>query len=242
MAVDSFCEEEPLIEQFLKGNCSEPANCRCAKSLVSSHTDANQHFSPEIPPILVEDAPPLPTVLYQPLSGSLGQDVYSISVLSKDVDDAHCASPPAFLSVLEVPNQSKGPICVDAHLNCQNCFDFGMESQEGYSPCIIDMPSGNENSISPQSNEEGVESFKTKNLLAKLFWRQASFKFSGKDKSVAEKVHDMPNNKCRRLKRSASFDSRKVAFLFSILSSLGSLVLIYLTLRIWHKGENFVLT
>lgn len=40
-----------------------------------------------------------------------------------------------------------------------------MESEEGYSPCIIDMPSGNENTISPQSYEKGIESFKTENLL-----------------------------------------------------------------------------
>lgn len=211
------------------------------KSLESSPTETNQHFSsvPEIPPILFEETS-LPAGLYQPLSDSPGQNVYSISVLSKDVVDAR-ASPPAFLSILEVPNQSKGPMCVDAHLNCQNCFNFQMENEEVYSPCIIDLPSEKENSISPESYEEGVEIFKTENLLARLFWRQASFKFGGRDKSVTEKVHDIPNNKCRRLKRSTSFDSRKVALLFSILSSLGSLVLIYLTLRIRLKGENFVL-
>ncbi|XP_028803044.1 uncharacterized protein LOC114758183 isoform X1 [Neltuma alba] len=254
MAVHSSCEGGPLIAEFLKGNGSEPADCRCAKSLKSSPTDASQCFSSEIPPILVEDAS-LPSGLYQPLSSSPGQDVYSVSLLSKDVDDAHCASPPTFLSILEVPNQSKDPICLDAQLDCQNCFDFRVESEEGYSPCIIDMPSGNENSVSSQSYEEGVESLKSENLLSRLFWRQANFKSSGRagffsrldafltvtckltDKSVTEKVHDMPNNKCRRLKRSASFDSRKVAFLFSILSSLGSLVLIYLTLRIRQKAK-----
>ncbi|XP_028755157.1 uncharacterized protein LOC114714580 [Neltuma alba] len=141
---------------------------------------------PQIPPILVEDAS-LPSGLCQPLSSSPGQDVYSVSVLSKDVDDAHCASPPTFLSILEVPNQSKDPICLDAQLDCQNCFDFRVESEEGYSPCIIDMPGGNENSVSSQSYEEGVESFKSENLLSRLFWRQASFKSSGRDNQSLRK-------------------------------------------------------
>lgn len=95
-----------------------------------------------------------------------GQDVYSISVSSKDDDDAHFASPPAFLSILEVPNQSQGPVCLDAHLNCQDCIGFQMKRDEVYSPCIIDVPSGNENSFSPESYEDGVESLKTDNLLA----------------------------------------------------------------------------
>ncbi|RID77149.1 hypothetical protein BRARA_A00079 [Brassica rapa] len=42
----------------------------------------------------------------------------------------------------------------------------------------------------------------------------------------------------RRYKRAASFDSRKIVILFSILSSVGTLILIYLTLRVRQNGDN----
>lgn len=44
-----------------------------------------------------------------------------------------------------------------------------MKSEGVYSPCIIDVPSDNENSVPSESYEDGVESFKTDNLLAVSF-------------------------------------------------------------------------
>ena len=84
-------------------------------------------------------------------------------MLPEEGENANFASPLAFLSILEVPDQAKSPLCLDAHLNCQNCFDFQMKSEEEYSECVIDMPSVNGNSVSPESHEDGVESFKTGN-------------------------------------------------------------------------------
>lgn len=91
------------------------------------------------------------------------QDVYSISVLPEENENANCASPLAFLSILEVPNQVKNTMCLDAHINCQNCIDFQMKNEDVYSQCIVDIPSVNGNSVSPESYEEAVESFKTGN-------------------------------------------------------------------------------
>ncbi|KAH7565725.1 hypothetical protein JRO89_XS08G0006200 [Xanthoceras sorbifolium] len=59
------------------------------------------------------------------------------------------------------------------------------------------------------------------------------------DKSLTERIHDAPINRWRRYRRAASFDSRKVVILFSVLSSLGTLVLIYLTLRVRQNGDSF---
>ncbi|KAI4346213.1 hypothetical protein L6164_013282 [Bauhinia variegata] len=99
---------------------------------------------------------------------------------------------------------------LDAHLNCENYIDFQIKSEEIYSPCIIDMPSEKDNSISPESYQEEIEGFKAGNLLTRVLWRRASLKVGGRlmqilmslssstDKSVSEKVlHDMPSNKWR---------------------------------------------
>ncbi|KAL2991164.1 hypothetical protein AAZX31_11G244900 [Glycine max] len=143
-------------------------------------------------------------------------------------------------------------MCLDAHINCQNCIDFQMKNEDVYSQCIVDIPSVNGNSVSPESYEEAVESFKTGNSPTSVLWRESSFK-GGKlmqslvnvgnprDKAVSEKLHDLPSNRWRRYKRAASFDSRKVALLFSILSSFGTLVLIYLTLRVRQRADGFAL-
>ncbi|KAI4317268.1 hypothetical protein L6164_025153 [Bauhinia variegata] len=253
MAVDSSNEGQPHIREYRDGNDDLPLSCSCIKLLKPSSEQVTQKLPLETQPIIFEDNS-LPAGLYQSLHNSHGQDVYSISVLPEDGGSTNCASSLAFLSILEVPNQSKSQMYLDAHLNCENYIDFQMKSEEIYSPCIIDIPSEKDNSISPEFFQEEIEGFKAGNLLTRVLWRQASLKVGGRlmqilmslsssrDKSVSEKVlHDMPSNKWRRYKRAASFDSRKVALLFSILSSLGTLVLIYLTLRIRQRGDGFVL-
>ncbi|WZZ75831.1 hypothetical protein YC2023_087201 [Brassica napus] len=58
-------------------------------------------------------------------------------------------------------------------------------------------------------------------------------------KAISERCHDAPTNRWRRYKRAASFDSRKIVIIFSILSSVGTLILIYLTLRVrLINGDN----
>ncbi|KAF7834296.1 putative plant/T5J17-70 protein [Senna tora] len=228
MADDSCFQGESQIREFLDGNGSLPLTCSCLKLLKPSSDDVNQQFPLEIPSILFEETS-LPAELYQPLHSSLGQDLYSISVLPEEGEKADCASSLAFLSILEVPDQSKSLTSLDSHINCQSCIDFQMKSEELCSSCAIDIPSETGNAISPESYEDGGESFKTKNFLTKVLRRQASLKLGGglmqilmnlttsKDKLITEKVQDIPSVKWRRCKRAASFDSRKVAILFSIL-------------------------
>jgi len=78
-------------------------------------------------------------------------------------ENARSASPLAFLSVVEVPNQAKSGVCLDAHINCQNSIDFQMNRKDIYAQCIVDIPNVNGNSVSPESYDEGVDSFKTGN-------------------------------------------------------------------------------
>ncbi|XP_016494887.1 uncharacterized protein LOC107814071 isoform X4 [Nicotiana tabacum] len=57
-------------------------------------------------------------------------------------------------------------------------------------------------------------------------------KFTIKDKWVADKIFDTSSNRVRKYKRTASFNSRRVVLLFSVLSSVGTVILIFLTLRV----------
>ncbi|XP_028776587.1 uncharacterized protein LOC114733304 isoform X2 [Neltuma alba] len=219
MAVAASCEGEPKIREFLDRNGSLPVSCSCLKLLKPSSDEVKQRVPLEVPSILFEEASP-PAELYQPLHSSLDQELYSISVLPDEDDKADCASPLAFFSILEVPDQSESPMSLDAQINCHSCIDFQMKSEELCSSCTVDIPTVNGNSISPESYEEGVESFRTKNFLTRVLWRQASLKVGGKlmqiltnlatsrATSVTEKAHDLPSIRWRRYKRSASFDSR----------------------------------
>ncbi|KAE7998078.1 hypothetical protein FH972_002656 [Carpinus fangiana] len=261
MAANQFEEGKQNIQGILDGSGSVPVSCPCFKLLKPSFDEVNQNCSIDILPILLEEAS-FPERLNCPSHSSHGQDVYSISVLSGEGNSPQCASELAFLSFLEVANPSKNQMCLDAQLNCQNCIDLKMKSVDAIPPCIVDISIEKEYSKKPESTDEAVESLKGEGVLThlqKVLWRQASLKIGGKlmqlltnygtsrDKSVTERAHDTPNNRWRRYKRSASFDSRKISFdsrkivlLFSILSSLGTLVLIYLTLRVRQSSDGYV--
>ncbi|XP_021912769.1 uncharacterized protein LOC110826435 isoform X2 [Carica papaya] len=216
-----------------------PLNCSCFQLMETSYDQGDQHCSLDVFPILIEEAS-FPAREKCPLNSSNSQDVYSISVLrDEDNTSQQCASQLAFLSLLEVPFPSKSNICLDAQLNCHNCFDLQMEGADAFPPCIVNINMEKENSEAIKSTDEAVGSIKTEGVVThmqKVLQRQASLNV---DKSFTERVHDAPTNRWRRYKRAASFDSRKIVLLFSILSSLGTLILIYLTLRVRQNGDGF---
>ncbi|KAJ7956816.1 Adenine deaminase [Quillaja saponaria] len=218
MAVDSSGEGEPQIGKFLDKCCSLPVSCSSLKLLKSSVENVNQQFSLETLPILIEDTS-FPAGLDCSFHCSPSPDICSISVLPEESSNPECAPPLAFVSIVEVPNPSKNQMCVDSELNCQNCIDFQMTGEENFQRML-------------QGQVDLLVSGKPMQLLMNFI--------TSRDKSVIERIHDIPNNRWRRYKRTASFDSRKIALLFSILSSLGTLVLIYLTLRVRQKGDGFV--
>ncbi|KAK9272539.1 hypothetical protein L1049_002912 [Liquidambar formosana] len=196
-----------------------------------------------------------------------GEGVYTISVLPDDgTTNAQIESQIAILSFVEVPNPFKSQMCLDDQLNCPDCIDLQTENADAYSSCTVDIDIEKGNIGTPRTNEETIGSLKTEGVLTNLqrVWqRQISlqvsgkfmqliidhglplFKFTSRDKSATERVHDTPNNRVRKYKRAASFDSRKIdsrkiVLLFSVLSSMGTLILIYLTLRVRQIGDGSV--
>ncbi|XP_038697428.1 uncharacterized protein LOC119995112 isoform X2 [Tripterygium wilfordii] len=217
--------------------------------------DVHQHCSLDVLPILFEEAA-LPAAEKWPFHNTHGQDVYSISVLSKEGNTSpNCTSHLAFLSFLGVPIPSKNEMCLDIQSNCRDYIDVQIESADAYTRCILDSDIEKEMVKIPKTNNETAQSTKS-GALTKVLLRQASLKSGGKlmqplmtygsmllkflfkDKASIERGLDTPNNRWRRYKRASPFDSRRIVIFFSILSSFGTLVLIYLTLRVREAAAD----
>ncbi|ONI02269.1 hypothetical protein PRUPE_6G187400 [Prunus persica] len=223
MAVNA--SDEGSVDQ----SCSIPVSCSNFKLLKQTINEVDQHCSLDILPLLLEKAP-LPAKLKCPFHSSHAPDVYSISMLPEEGNSLRCASVLGYLNFLKVYNSSKSQMCMDAQSSCQNGIDSQANMADSHPPCIIEIDLEKGCIQAPESEEEAIESLKREGLLTRVFRRQASLKVGGKlmhllfnhgtsrDNPVPEKVHETPNNRWRRCKRTASFDSRKVVFLFSIFS------------------------
>ncbi|KAM0038936.1 hypothetical protein Hdeb2414_s0012g00376311 [Helianthus debilis subsp. tardiflorus] len=170
-----------------------------------------------------------------------GCDTYSIVVLSDECELPMDLSTP---SAEEACIPLKSQLSLDARLSNQSYIDMMVENADAYSTCTIDDDAEKGGKLETQCNEQ---------VLTKSLQKQISFdmggrymqllmnhslmlsKYSTRDRIATEKILDAP--KSRKYKRAASFSSRKVVFLFSVLSSLGTVILIYLTLRIRQMGD-----
>ncbi|CAM9004069.1 unnamed protein product [Rhodiola kirilowii] len=185
-------------------------------------------------------------------------DVYSIELPNGDnlEPDSAC------LGLIQFPNLFKSQLVYSAaaHLNSQDCIALLVGDPANYSPDPVDVENGR--SLDNSSADEIPGNAKSESLVThvhKALQRQVSGHLGRKfalhlveyllvllrispkaDKQAAEKGHDASNNRWRRYKRSASFDSRRVVLFFSILSIIGTLILIYLTLRVRQIGEALV--
>nr|AGN12788.1 hypothetical protein [Leavenworthia alabamica] len=190
----------------------------------------NEHSALDVFPLLLKEDPVIHT--------SLVQDVCTISVLpDKATTIPQCTSQftlLSFVKALLLP--CKNQMLIDAHLNCQktqNRINVLLGGTDSYQSCVVDI--NVEKGNLGESHDEVVASVKSDSLMQKVLQRQASLTT---DKAVLDRCHDAPVNRWRRYKRAASFDSRKIVILFSILSSVGTLILIYLTLRVKQNGNN----
>ncbi|XP_062099531.1 uncharacterized protein LOC133805371 isoform X2 [Humulus lupulus] len=247
MAAKPSEEANPFVEGTVDGSCNLPVSYSGFQILKSS-------FDLGVLPLLVEEAS-CAGRLKHPSDGSHVQDVFSISVLPQESNDLHCASHLAFLRFLEVTNPANDQVYKEEKLNSQNSTDLKMNSTQTYSSCVVDIDVEKMSLKVPESDEKAVESLKSVSVflyLQRVWWRQASVTIGAKliqllmnygnsrDKTGVERVHETPNNQWRRYKRAASFDSRKVVLLFSILSIFGTLILIFLTLKVRQSADSIV--
>ncbi|XP_043722338.1 uncharacterized protein LOC122669607 isoform X2 [Telopea speciosissima] len=188
------------------------------------------------------------------------QGDYNISVVSKRGDtNQQCPSKFSFLSFLEVPYTSESESSLDNDWNSMNCVGFEMESAARCSSCSVNIDITEEILGIPKTKEQSDHcSVKPESSQTRASQRKIGIQIGGKimqlllnqslillqsslrDKSVTEGAHDTPSSRWRRYKRAASLDSRKVVIFFSVLSSMGTLLLIYLTLRVKQIADGVV--
>ncbi|XP_059308099.1 uncharacterized protein LOC132059498 isoform X1 [Lycium ferocissimum] len=152
-------------------------------------------------------------------------------------------------------NLVKTPISMDAQSNGGNHANLKNDSADGYGSYCLAIDIEKPKFEGPKSTEEMSGNVKTDDCISRMFQREISSlmggkfmqllmnnsfelpKFAWKDKCLTEKVYDTPSNRLRKYKRSASFNSRRVVLLFSFLSSVGTIILIFLTLRVRMSGD-----
>nr|XP_043617180.1 uncharacterized protein LOC122589014 isoform X2 [Erigeron canadensis] len=176
-----------------------------------------------------------------------GCDAYSVVVLSDECSTGfQCELP-------EVRIPLKSQLSLDARLSNQSYINMMVENALAYSTCTVDVDL-EKGEPETETNEQTLGNLKNEEVLTKSLQKQISFdmgrkymqllmnhslmlsKFSTRDKIATEKVLDAPRS--RKFKRApVSFNSRKVVLLFSVLSSLGTMILIYLTLRVRQIGD-----
>ncbi|XP_071709990.1 uncharacterized protein [Rutidosis leptorrhynchoides] len=112
---------------------------------------------------------------------------------------------------------------------CSKCIEKELDIEKGK----FEIPRINKETVGNLKNgEEQTINYETEGKCMQLLMNQSFIlpKFSTRDKTAVEKGLEVP--KMRKFKRTGSFNSRKVALLFSVLSCFGTIILIYLTLRV----------
>ncbi|KAJ0789179.1 hypothetical protein HanPI659440_Chr05g0200531 [Helianthus annuus] len=172
----------------------------------------------------------------------------AVDLVDEDDNDVpHCELPVALSNSVEVYVALESQLPVDEQMNSQTCINKMVESAAGYSKCSekdVDIEKGK--SGTPGINEETVGSLKNeggqmKQISCEMGGKYMQFLMNHslilpKFSTRGEKVAEAP--RMRKYKRTASFNSRKVALMFSVLSSLGTIILIYLTLRVKQMGDS----
>ncbi|KAL4582898.1 hypothetical protein LXL04_007459 [Taraxacum kok-saghyz] len=178
-------------------------------------------------------------------------DAYSVVVLS-DEGNKGVESEVAIDLLSHTPAPVlKSQLSLDARLANQSYINMMVEN----AVCTVDVDIEKGKSDT-KTKEETLATLKNEEVLTKSLQKQISFDMGGKymqllmnhslmlskfstnrDKVASEKLLDAPRSRKHNYKRAASFNSRKVVLLFSVLSSLGTMILIYLTLRVRQIGE-----
>ncbi|XP_012853527.1 PREDICTED: uncharacterized protein LOC105973069 [Erythranthe guttata] len=162
---------------------------------------------------------------------------------------------PSNITYLAVPNLVKTEMCLNAEPNLQNHTTLEVDKVSNCVPCFLDVDIEKGKAEIAMPNEESTANSKSDDSLARVLQREICLQIGGKFMQLLmnhgtelpkfasrERLHDTPTNRSRKYKRSASFNSsfnsRRVVLLFSVLSSMGTIILSYRTLRVRQIGDG----
>ncbi|XP_073279677.1 uncharacterized protein [Primulina huaijiensis] len=181
-----------------------------------------------------------------------GRNILNVVVLPDErISNLHQYQPTPNIPDLETLNMIKGETCLNSEPNLLSHSRIKKDKVNNYSPGSLDADIEKGTTEIPNSNEESVGNMKSDDPLARILPTEICLQIGGKFMQFLvnhgpelpkftsrERVHDTPSNRARKYKRSASFNSRRVLLLFSVLSSIGTIILIYLTLRVRQVGDR----
>ncbi|KAL1569641.1 hypothetical protein AAHA92_01099 [Salvia divinorum] len=164
------------------------------------------------------------------------------------------------VGLVELPDVLENETCLNSETNLLDQTYQMMDRVDNSPPCNLNVDIEKGTAEIPKSSEESIGCLKSDDSLAmalqKVIWLQLTGIFMHlfmqqshnlpmvalKDRSSAERVYDVSTIRSRRFKRSpsfnSSFNSRKLVILFSVVSSMGTIILIYLTLRVRQISDG----
>lgn len=199
-------------------------------------------------------------LLHLPISSSMAAESRAVYSQEGPIADVFCDGRTINqqFDALSDPNIAKTQAAIDSQSNFRSEIKQKMNSTENHATYIdVDIEKGMVDASKANCGDETSGNLKVDDSsLARVMQREITSQLLGKlmqlfmnnsielpklfsrEKSMNEKCYDMATGRLRKYKRSASFNSRKVVLLFSILSSMGTLVLIFLTLRVRQIAES----
>ncbi|KAG9451519.1 hypothetical protein H6P81_011484 [Aristolochia fimbriata] len=254
MAVSTPCKVNTHSQEIVNGVYEFPLRCCSCFRLLKPEADVvADRYCLDVFPVLL-DQPSFPLRLKCPCGSLQDQDICTISGKGNTVQKIQ--SPLAVFRLLEVPSISKSQICLDDPCHMRNDIDLQVENGDKFSSCEVHIDIGDKPRETVKTKDELHESaHRTDGALKRVLLRKSSLqkgvkvmqflldqssvllRCSSKDKINNTRAFEAPTYHWRRNKHSL-IDSRKIVLFFSILSSMGTMILIYMTLRIKHISDE----
>ncbi|CAA0823608.1 Unknown protein [Striga hermonthica] len=161
--------------------------------------------------------------------------------------------PNSSASSVEVPRPMKSQTCLSSD-SLLNFTKVDADKVNNYTPFVLDVDIEKGKAELPKCNEDRVVNLKSDDSFARGLPQEFCFQIRGKIMQLlmnhltelpkfisrGNKFDILtPTNRSRKYRRSASFNSKRVVLLFSVLSSMGTIILIYLTLRVRQISDAY---
>ncbi|XP_068638693.1 uncharacterized protein [Aristolochia californica] len=254
MAVATPCKMNTHSQEIVNGVYEFPLRCCSCFRLLKPEADVvADRYCLDVFPVLLEQ-PSFPLKLKCSCGSLQGQDLCTISGKGNTIQQIQ--SPLAVFRLLGVPSLTKSQICLDDPFHIRHDIDLQIENGDKFSSCGVGIDIRDEPWQTAKTKDEHLgSSYRTDGAPKRILLRKSSLqkgvrvmqflldqssvllRCSSKDKTNNSRAVEAPGYHWRRNKHSL-IDSRKIALFFSILSSMGTMILIYLTLRIKHISDE----
>lgn len=269
MAFSPHEKMDACSQRIIDGSQEFSLRCNsCARLLKPEAAAMTDSYCIDVLPVLDESS--MQVTVTCPYGSFEDEDSCSILGLSeRGITNPPFSSELSLLKFLEASCPSESQLCLDVHQNCENYIDLKIESAHN-SSSQRDTEFTEKSLEAPKIADDNFKPMRADSVPNAALLKKSSMQVGGKimqflvdcslmllkytsrvtktamnlhsstDKCMNERGLESTNNKFQRYKRSTSFNSRKIVLFSSILSSMGTMVLIYLTLRVKQISDGLV--